>query len=409
MYGKFNVTASGVARPHSSLWAFQSRFVQTPSNSPRLYGPKSSGLYKYFCIRASLHTTSIASFSVYIYYPLLLTVDLQDYRLSGVQITEEEFSRGSYATVILEYRGLKCAGKKLYPVQGSIEETMHRFKTECHLLAKLQHPNIVQFIGTHFQEGSRVPILVTEFLPITLARYLNEGVPIEEIKYSILCDVAQGLHYLHSYTPPIVHRDLSAMNVLLTFDMTAKISDLGLARILDLTPLQMSHMARVPGTSAYMPPEAISYSANPTRSYETTFDIFSYGILMIHVFCGEWPEPCEPVHVGPSSQTQFLPLSEAERRKRYLQDIGDTHPLMNLILRCISNYTQQRPKPADIIQQIKNRPSESQPVFTVKHKIHQHMSWSQGFLALCILFVCFAVICALANVKSTSSGSMHPC
>ncbi len=46
----------------------------------------------------------------------------------------------------------------------------------------------------------------------------------------ILYDVFKGLHYLHSLTLPLIHRDLTAPNILLTEDLTAKIGDLGVSR-----------------------------------------------------------------------------------------------------------------------------------------------------------------------------------
>ena len=203
----------------------------------------------------------------------------------------------------LEYRGLKCAGKQLYPVlyEQGVGDTVRRFEEECRLLAQMRHPNIVQFIGVYFEEGSRVPILVMEFLPTTLARCIDlYGVLPEEVSYSILHDVALGLYHLHSHTPPIVHRDLSANNVLLDSNMAAKISDLGVARILNLTPQQMSRMTHAPGTPAYMPPEAMRANAK----YDTSIDEFSYGILMIHVLCGRWPLPvCEAARPDPRNST----------------------------------------------------------------------------------------------------------
>ena len=263
----------------------------------------------------------------------------------------------------LEYRGLKCAGKQLYPVlyEQGVGETIRRFEEECRLLAQMRHPNIVQFIGVYFEEGSRVPILVMEFLPTTLARCIDTyGVLPEEVSYSILHDVALGLYHLHSHTSPIVHRDLSANNVLLTPNMTAKISDLGVARILNLTPLQMSHMTRNPGTPAYMPPE--SMRANPR--YDARIDEFSYGILMIHVLSGRCPLPLrEPVCVNPENRAQLLPVSEAERRDEYLRDIGNAHPLMDLILRCVSNDPQQRATAAQMVQRMQHMTHHSPPAF----------------------------------------------
>ena len=154
----------------------------------------------------------------------------QSYHLTGVRVTDRELGHGSYATVQeLDCMGLKCAGKKIYDVllrQGDASYTLHRFEEECRLLSQVRHPNIVQFLGVHFQQGVRVPILVMEYLPTNLTSCIEQyGILPKEIGYSILYDVALGLCYLHGQTPPIIHRDLSSNNVLLTANMTAKISD----------------------------------------------------------------------------------------------------------------------------------------------------------------------------------------
>ena len=273
----------------------------------------------------------------------------------------------------LEYRGLKCAGKQLYPVlyEQGVGDAVRRFEIECRLLAEMRHPNIVQFIGVYFEEGSRVPILVMEFLPTNLSRCIDTyGILPEEVSYSILHDVALGLYHLHSQTPPIVHRDLSANNVLLTPNMTAKISDLGVARILNLTPQQMSRMTRTPGTPSYMPPEAMR--ANPR--YDARIDEFSYGILMIHVFSGKWPLPvCEAARPDPRNPDQLIPVSEAGRREEYLRDIGNTHPLMDLILRCISNNPVRRARAAEIVQRFADMVHQFPPSFANRVEMLQRI------------------------------------
>ena len=126
------------------------------------------------------------------------------------------------------------------------------------------------------------------------------------ISYLVLHDVALGLHYLHSQTPPIIHRDLTANNVLLASNMTAKISDPGVAKSFNLTPIQRSHMTQTPGTPAYMPPEVMT--AKP--EYDANLDKFSYGILIIHMFSGRWPE----LQAGPTrvKDGSLIPVSEAE-------------------------------------------------------------------------------------------------
>ena len=273
------------------------------------------------------------------------------YQLTGVRVTDRELGHGSYATVQeLEYMGLKCAGKKIHDLllrQGDASYTLRRFEEECRLLSQVRHPNIVQFLGVHFQHGVRVPILVMEYLPTNLTSCIEQyGILLKEISYSILDDVALGLFYLHSQIPPIIHRDLSSNNVLLTANMTAKISDLGVARILNLTPLQVSRMTQTPGTPAYMPPEVMV--ANP--KYDTSVDEFSYGILMIHMFSGRWPEP----QVGPNrmEEGRLIPVTEAERREVFLRAIGNEHPLMDLILRLINNDPQVRPHASEIVERL---------------------------------------------------------
>ena len=273
------------------------------------------------------------------------------YKLIGVRVTDRELGHGSYATVLeVEYMGLKCAGKKIHDIlvrQGDANYTVRRFEEECHLLSQIRHPNIVQFLGVHFHQGVTAPILVMELLPANLSSCIEQyGILPKEISYSILHDVALGLCYLHNQTPQVIHRDLSSNNVLLTPNMTAKISDLGVARILNLTPLQVSHMTQTPGTPAYMPPEVMI--ANP--KYNTSIDEFSYGILMIHMFSGRWPEP----QVG---QTRFeadklIPVTEAERREVFLQSIGSDHPLIDLILKCINNDPISRAHISEIVEQV---------------------------------------------------------
>ena len=272
------------------------------------------------------------------------------YKLTGVRVTDRKLGQGSYATVLeLEYMGLKCAGKKIHEAllwRGDASHTVRRFEEECRLLSQIRHPNIVQFLGVYFQEGVQAPILVMEYLPTKLTSCIEQyGILPKEISYSILHDVALGLCYLHSQTPIIIHRDISSNNVLLTPNMTAKISDLGVAKILEQT--RVSHMTQTPGTFAYMPPEAMV--ANP--KYDTSIDEFSYGIMMIHMFSGRWPEP----QVGQNRTEpdgRLIPVTEAERREVFLQTIGNDHPLMDLILKCVNNHPQARAHASEIVERL---------------------------------------------------------
>ena len=302
----------------------------------------------------------------------------KEFELTEVEVTDRELGHGSFATVIeLEYLGLICAGKKIHEIlkkQGNSSYSVVRFEEECHLLSQVRHPNIVQFLGVFFQRGVQTPFLVMEYLPTNVTSCIQRcSILPKEINYSILHDVALGLRYLHSQTPPIIHRDLSSNNVLLTSNMTAKISDLGVARILNLTPLQVSRMTGTPGTPAYMPPEVMV--ANPR--YDTSVDEFSYGILMMHIFSGKWPEPqIGPNRTDPVSD-KLIPVTEAERREVFLQDIGKDHPLMELILKCISNSPKRRAHSNEIVKILAEMVRKNPIPFENKLEMMRHIQADQ--------------------------------
>ena len=132
--------------------------------------------------------------------------------------------------------------------------------------------------------------------------------------------------------------------------MTGKISDLGVAKILNLTPAQMTQRmsTQAPGTPCYMPPEALR--ARPT--YTSKIDSYSYGVMVIHVLCGRWPFPDDAFRPDPRNPDVMLPVLELDRRAEYLRDIGQDHPLMGLISQCLSNAPTRRPEASEILRQI---------------------------------------------------------
>ena len=146
-------------------------------------------------------------------------------------------------------------------------------------MAEMRHPHVVLFLGLCFLEGSTLPVLVMERMDSSLDDLLEStpGLPLA-LKQSLLVDVVRGLLYLHTHNPPVVHRDLSARNVLLTSSLVAKVSDLGNARIVNLQPGQLARtLTRLPGTMAYMPPEAFDEHSQ----YGPCLDIFSFGHLAL--------------------------------------------------------------------------------------------------------------------------------
>ena len=285
---------------------------------------------------------------------------LDCFRLSGIerQPSRKLLGQGAYGLVEeYTYRELRCAGKKLMPVlreATSKNEEQTQLKNavkECEVLSRLKHPNIVQFLGVHFDKDDPVPILIMEYVPYTLSGFLDRhkhgGIPLE-ITYGILVDVAQALCYLHGGKPVIIHRDLSANNILLTTDLQAKLSDLGTARILDVSVCEKikryQTMSTCPGTPVYMPPEARLEKA----IYSENIDCYSYGVLILHVLNRDWPIPAEIV---PIENHQVIVMTDIERRQQHIDKVDTSHPLKGLILRCL-DHKEKRPTAKEILEKV---------------------------------------------------------
>lgn len=324
-----------------------------------------------------------------------LSKALQPYLLSSTMETGDIIGRGAYGTVYKVRRwGTICAAKKLHefpiqvqkgsknsaiassPTSGSEQSLtsssskgqhsgkkssqlsvphsgsstssggnmMVKFEKECHLLSNLRHPYIVQFLGVYIEKVSGAPVIVMEYLPTSLSACVQTKPNIPRyLQISMLHNIALGLAYLHGHSPPIIHRDLTANNVLLTSNMVAKIADLGVARILDLTPKRAMQLTQAPGTAAYMPPEALAQ--NP--SYNTKIDCFSFGVLVLHLVSQMWPIPTEPVRV--SGGGKLTPVSEVERRRQQIDLMGSDHCLYKLTTECLQNDSAQRPETSQIV------------------------------------------------------------
>ena len=184
----------------------------------------------------------------------------------------------------VEVNGLICAGKKIHEAlldAGNIgvQEITSKYVQECQLMSDLRHPNITLFLGVCFLPNCQLPVLLMERLDGSLDDLLETvpNIPLA-LKRSMLEDVSRGLLYLHKHSPQIVHRDLTAKNVLLTSSLVAKITDFGNSRIVNLQPGQLARtFSRLPGTLVYMPPEALSASPR----YGPSLDVFSFGHLAL--------------------------------------------------------------------------------------------------------------------------------
>ena len=287
--------------------------------------------------------------------------DLKRLELKGITSLNKELGRGAYGKVFaVKYCGMICAAKEIYSIlvedvrEAEMHQTIGSFLRECHQCSTLRHPNIVQFLGIYYPpevggaiRRMQLPVMVMEMMADSLTSFVSkyEKIPIQ-IKSSIVHDVSLGLCYLHNHHPPIVHRDLSPNNVLLTAHYVAKISDLGVAKVIRADSRMT--MTKAPGTVDFMPPEVLDKSP----VYGLPVDVFSFGGIILHTFNQQWPNPSSQVQCDPKSR-KMIAFSEVERRQEYLDKlIGEAEVLRSLVEECLDYDPVVRPSIATVCKRI---------------------------------------------------------
>ncbi|XP_066114762.1 serine/threonine-protein kinase WNK1 isoform X6 [Saccopteryx bilineata] len=196
-----------------------------------------------------------------------------------------EIGRGSFKTV---YKGLdtettvEVAWCELQDRKLTKSERQ-RFREEAEMLKGLQHPNIVRFYDSWEStvKGKKCIVLVTELMTSgTLKTYLKR---FKVMKIKVLrswCrQILKGLQFLHTRTPPIIHRDLKCDNIFITGPTgSVKIGDLGLA-----TLKRASFAKSVIGTPEFMAPEMYE------EKYDESVDVYAFGMCMLEMATSEYP------------------------------------------------------------------------------------------------------------------------
>ena len=240
------------------------------------------------------------------------------------------------------YQGQTVAVKQIHREILREKHIMDEFKREVGIMATIQHPNLVRFIAAVFNEEvdrlRDTPLLVLELLHTNLRRAYNDYNLGPTQAVSIFRDVAYALHYLHKHSEPIIHRDVSAPNVLLE----ALSGDSWRAKLSDFGSANFARHAKTLGVGAivYTAPEMFPrdgpLSAMPRPT--TKCDVFSYGIILVEVI------------------TKKMPTSD--NRHRLFSDVKERWRLMyDLIAQCADANPDNRPTMADVLNKLNRIPT----------------------------------------------------
>ena len=262
----------------------------------------------------------------------------------------KNIGRGAFGSVdLVEINGIHCAAKTIYgalvggPEQEYVSSSQRKpiqdkFQQECLLICKTRHQNIVQFMGVYYHDKKNGNIvLFMEYLPIDLhnclQRFQCNDINIQTpMKLSILIDVCSGLLHIHNFS--ILHRDLTARNVLLTHHLNAKISDFGSSKRCN----QSQKLTQAPGALPYMPPEAKS----ETPSYNTALDVFSFGVLTLFIAIQTFPElPMQFIDIPRDVRKRGE--EELYVRRKWIARMSEGSPLHHIVLDCLQDSPSKRP------------------------------------------------------------------
>lgn len=203
----------------------------------------------------------------------------------GKYVIKRELGRGGMGAVYLAEQpslGREVAIKELIVSAGGDPSALPRFMQEARVMARSNHPNLVQIHDTEQEGDSR--FIIFEFVRgRSLREMLARGrVPLPRV-FAIMHGVLLGLNHAHRNN--IVHRDMKPENVLVGDEGTVKISDFGIARLTDeAAAAHATRTGTTVGTPQYMSPEQVSTSRVDGRS-----DLYSAGIMLYEVICGRPP------------------------------------------------------------------------------------------------------------------------
>ncbi|KAG1726257.1 kinase-like domain-containing protein [Suillus paluster] len=235
--------------------------------------------------------------------------------------------------------------------------TAEVFRRELGIWKRLRHRNILKFMGTTSDFGPSVALVAPWIVNGTLTSFLDEKNEILTLRdrLLLLCDVAAGLNYLHTFSltidghthsNPVVHGDLTGTNVLIGSDGTAYLADFGLSGTLTKLP-GMTYLAKMscrPGAVRWTAPELFSEEESDS-AITTQSDIYSFGGIILQVLTGKVPWP----HLNREAAILRKVIIEGEIHPRP-DDDRVTDQQWNFMTRCWSQTPTNRPPAEEALQ-----------------------------------------------------------
>ncbi|CAJ1964374.1 unnamed protein product [Sphenostylis stenocarpa] len=282
---------------------------------------------------------------------------LRDLELATNRFSPENvIGEGGYGVV---YRGRLINGSEVAvkKILNNLGQAEKEFRVEVEAIGHVRHKNLVRLLGYCIEGVHR--LLVYEYVNNgNLEQWLHgamsqQGTLTWEARMKVITGTAKALAYLHeAIEPKVVHRDIKSSNILIDTEFNAKVSDFGLAKLLDSGE---SHITtRVMGTFGYVAPEYANTGLLNERS-----DIYSFGVLLLEAVTGRDPvdysRPVNEVNL-----VEWLKIMVGTRRAEEVVDSRlevkpSTRALKRALLvalRCVDPEAEKRPKMSQVVRML---------------------------------------------------------
>lgn len=272
-----------------------------------------------------------------------------------VERTTEIIGRGGYGTV---YKG-KWVGAATTTTPATIAiktidlvplrdeaQLKRRFKQitrELSLWCKIQHKNILPLLGiARINDDANIPAFVCPWMENGNAREFRSRNP-HFPPLLILYDIINGLQYLHTFEPEIVHGDIKAVNVLINNRCEACLCDFGLSRFLTDNTLWKTTATHAGGTARWMSPELMSGDASiPTKES----DVYAYAMTCYEILSGD-----VPFKSISNDMVILYKVTKGQRPDRTESFHSDF--IWDIITRCWEQEPNDRPSTEEVLELIR--------------------------------------------------------
>lgn len=271
--------------------------------------------------------------------------ELVQFRLDETEVLlTRKVSSGAFGVVWLgHYHGQPVAVKRM--IDG--DEEAIAFSREIMTMSRLVHPKIVRFIGATWTNSKDLGG-VTEYMDGGDVRTLLENRKIDlswrREKISMAVDIAEGLAYMHSLNPKIIHRDLKSRNVLLNSAMVAKLSDFGLSR----NRTYEETLTAGVGTVRWTAPEVML-----GENYSEQADVYSYGVVLSELDTREIPfeeKSSSRAGGGQPDMAIVIKVAKGELRPSFAPDCPEV--ILKIARACLQFDPALRPSSAAVARML---------------------------------------------------------